>query len=211
LNQSIQTASSLSNQHSLSELHHKILAANHGSFDDFIKSCKKENPDKKSFTSDEYHFWLFQKEKNQQTLMNNAKKRQLQINSNKPLADKWFKSSPCKAFLLNRFEGHKWEKNYLKCSFLDDETFCSTSEDGYLCVWNVNQSLPIQKQKISNLVLNDIAVQYMKKDNPNRIIEEKIVENENERKEDDNQKEEEKNEKKIMIALGCDDCIVRVL
>ena len=47
---------------------------------------------------------------------------------------------------------------YLRCSFINDTLFCSTSEDGFLCVWNVNSPHPIQKIQISKFVINDVSV-----------------------------------------------------
>lgn len=194
----------------MTELHHKILAAKHGSFDDYIKSIKKQDSSKKSFSSDEYFLWLFQKEKNLQTKMTNLKKRQSNTNNNKSMTEKWFDSKSNKAFLLNRYEGHKWSNVFLRCIFVDDDTFCSTSEDGFLCIWNLNQSLPIQKQQVSNLVLNDVAVHYIKETKQEEIKEEK--DDEKKDNEISNSKENEKNTcTKMMIAVGCDDCLVKLL
>ena len=164
----------LLNENSLSSLHHKILSANHGNFNDYIEEAQSKNPEKKSFTFKEFNNWLIEKEKTRQFQVSQEKK-DLNLKSSQLVSrEGWFETSSEKAFFLNRFYGHVWTNLYLRCSFIDEFSFCSTSEDGFLCVWNFNQSTPIQKQKISNFVLNDVAVQLreIKQSNSENDIEE---------------------------------------
>lgn len=106
----------------------------------------------------------------------------------------WFEKDPSKAIFLNRFIGQTTSKLYLRCSFIDEETFCATSENGYLCVWHINKSICIQKQKISDFVLNDIAV--------NSVNNSKLNGHEN---------GNGNSEKQMQIAVACDDFCVKII
>ena len=200
------------NSDPLRSLHFRILAANHGSFDKFIVQSRLENKQKKSFTSEEYYDWLNEKEKQRQVLSNNKNKKENQDQSLTSFQKKeWFGESPEKAFLMNRFEGHRWSKLFLRCSFLDDQTFCSSSEDGFLCLWNLNQATPIQKQKVSDFVLNDVAVKFHEEESEGDLQETKNEGTGNPKEEVSLLCANGIQSKALAIAIGCDDQAVRVL
>jgi hypothetical protein len=189
----------------------KILSANHGDFNKYINLTRSENTEKNDFTFEEYKQWLIEKEKERQGIRSNLKAKEsseklVTINSYKN--QNWFGSSSEKAFLLNRYEGHLWSKFFLRCTFLDDYNFCSSSEDGFLCVWNLYQSNPIQKQKISNFVLNDVAV--WKNNRINGSLNE-IGEKDNSNGNGELRLVGENGENKMIVVVGCDDPCVKIL
>lgn len=131
----------------------------------------------------------------------------------------WFDSASDKAFLLNRYDGHTWSQFYLRCSFLDENSFCSSSEDGFLCVWDLNQTSPVQKQRVSNFVLNDVAVKRIQVEEEEQAEEEEgVLQEEKEPRQEANEAELSQvgnsrttSRMKVVIAVGSDDCLVRVL
>lgn len=126
----------------------------------------------------------------------------------------WFRQPLEKAILLNRYEGHTWSQLFLRCSFLDDYNFCSSSEDGFLCVWNLYQSHPIQKQKVSKYVLNDVAVFQSKSkcESINELKEEKgNGENGNSNGSLSLLGGNRKQGNKPIILVGCDENCVKIL
>ena len=154
----------------LSNLHLNILSANHGDFDSFIRETRLQNLEKSSFTFDEYKQWLLAKEKNHpKNKKNPFNVESGEFSDNERNPKSWLKSPVEKALLLNRYEGHRWSQMFLRCSFLDESSFCSASEDGFLCVWNLNQAKPIQKQKVSDFVLNDVAVKRIEDKNGDSV------------------------------------------
>lgn len=156
--------------------------------------------------------WLFQKEKDRQAVISKSRNGKPEASVTDLRSEQsWFGSKPDKAFLLNRYEGHAWSQFYLRCSFLDEHSFCSSSEDGFLCVWDLNQSTPIQKQKVSNFVLNDVAVERIEEheEEEGQVAEDK--EGSKGERMSENGQSKRTSKKKVVIAVGSDDCLVRVL
>lgn len=147
----------------LANFRKSLMGGSEKDFTKYINSCNKTDPFKKSFDLEEFHKWVVLKEKEEYLEFKNEKRRALKFRINNEIDNSdeinfWFNLKNEKGILLNTYEGVKNSQVFMNCVFLDDFHFCSTTEEGFLLVWHINQKETILRQKVNDCVLNDVDV-----------------------------------------------------
>jgi hypothetical protein len=147
----------------LANFRKSLMRGKEKDFNKFISSCSQNQPFKQSFGLEEFHEWVVSREKEDYSEFKNDRRRALKLrkdheNDHSDQVNFWFNLKFQKGVLLNTYEGVKNTQVFMNCVFLDDFHFCSTTEEGFLLVWHINQKETILRQKVNNCVLNDVDV-----------------------------------------------------